>query len=459
MEDLIEWRDFEPSIIDRAKEENRAIFIFIYSKNSKLSERMQDEIFSNKDIANILNREFISIKIDRYIRVDLFKYYKEVYKLINRKESNEPLCIFATSEFEPFYAFGYLPLETRGNILGFRELLNSVVDRYKNEKDILVKNGREILSHLNRLDSKIQATKFDLDILTRTLIVHIDKLFDREYGGFGEEIKFLNSSVLDLMFCLGDSNIEKLALFTLREMANSKVFNRDSGIFYRYATREWNYATSQTLNYQNALLAKLYIRAYLISKESIYREVGELLLDNLKLEDITSLDAIVADGLLYGSILDSRYKNRAIQILDTLLDSRYKNRKLFHTSNVDGFLEDYAYLGSALLSAYRFSDNRDYLIFAQNILNLAIERFYKKGRWRFSDYIEVYEDIYDIDYPSSISVLLELMESIGEFVEENYSNIVFRTFEVNSYNLMRQPLSSPNMTKALLIYLRGDKRC
>jgi len=458
VKNLVEWNKFELSSFKRAKRQNRAVFIFICSKNSKLSKRMEREIFEDREIANILNSKFISIKIDRYIRPDLFKYYKGVYKLINRKESNEPLSIFATSTLEPFYAFGYLPKETRGNILGFRELLDTVIDKYRDERDILVKNGKEILFHLNRLDSKIQATKFDLNILNRTLKLHIDNLFDKEYGGFGDEIKFLNSSVLDLMLCL-DSDIAKLALFTLKQMANSKIFNREAKQFYRYGTREWGYATGETLNYQNALLAKVYIRAYTISKEYIYRDVAQLLLDSLELEDITSLNAMVADALLYGARLDSRYLTKATQILDTLLDSRYRGRELFHTSDIEGFLEDYAYFGLALLNGYRFSDTKEYLIFSQNILNIAIERFYKNGRWRFSNQIEVYEDIYDIDYPSSIAIILELMESIGEFVEEDYTNILFRSLELHSYNIMRQPLSSPNITKSLLIYLKGDKRC
>jgi len=116
---------------------------------------------------------------------------------------------------------------------------------------------------------------------------------------------------------------------------------------------------------------------------------------------LTSLDSIIADALLYGARFDSRYLTRALSILDTILSERYINRVLYHIDGIDGYLEDFAYLGLALLNSYRISGSKDYLIFSQNILNLAIETLYKGGRWRFSNRIELYEDIYDIDYPSS----------------------------------------------------------
>jgi len=453
---FVGWSSFDSLHLERAERKKRPIFIFIYSKKSKISQKMEEEIFNDKYIAEVLNRSFISIKVDRYIRADLFKFYRRVYKLINRKEANEPICIFTTSTLEPFYAFGYIPKESRSNILGFRELLETVLEKCQKERATLVENGREILEYLNKKESSIQATKFDLDILNKTLKLHIEKLFDKKYGGFGEEIKFLNSSVLNLMLCL-DDEVKDLALFTLRQMANGKIFN--SKYFYRYGTFDWDYATKESLDYQNALLAKVYIRAFEVSKDEFFKSIALKLLDNLELEDITSLDSMKIDAWLYGARFDSRYLTKATTLLDNILESRYINRELYRTKDIKGFLEDYAYFALSLLNAYRFSDNRDYLIFAQNILNLAIERFYESGRWRFSGEIELYEDIYDIDYPSSIATILELMEQIMEFVEEDYSAIIFKTLQYHSYNLMRQPLSSPNTTQALLLYLRGEYRC
>jgi len=449
---LIEWSSFN----SLPPNNNRAVFIFIHSKKSRLSLKMENEIFTDGRVADILNMEFTNIKIDRYIDTDLFKYYRNLYKLMNRRDGNEPICIFATESLEPFYATGYMPKSSRGDILGFRELLDIVLDKYRVERDTLIETGKEIIGHLNRKESKIQATKFDLNILNRTLKLHIEELFDKRYGGFGDEIKFLNSSVLDLMLSL-DGEERDLALFTLKSMAEGGIFN--SKWFYRYGTESWDYATSESLNYQNGLMAKVYIRAYEISKDSTFKDVATNILDNIEVEGLTSLDSIIADALLYGARFDSRYLTRALSILDTILSERYINRVLYHIDGIDGYLEDFAYLGLALLNSYRISGSGDYLIFSQNILNLAIETLYEGGRWRFSNRIELYEDIYDIDYPSSISIIVELMEQIMEFVEEDYSSIISRTLQINSYSLMRQPLSSPNLAKVLRVHLKGEKRC
>jgi len=169
---------------------------------------------------------------------------------------------------------------------------------------------------------------------------------------------------------------------------------------------------------------------------------------------ITSSNAIIIDTLFSASTIDNSYLSTAIKHIDRVLDEYYINGELYHTKNIKAFLEDYAYLGVALLKAYKITDNQEYLIISQTLLNRAIERFYEYGRWKFSiSDIEVYDDIYDLSYPSSISTILYLIEKISPLIEGDYRDILFKTLEMHSYNLMRQPLSSPKMTKVLLLYL------
>jgi len=455
----MEWSNFNSLSLNKAKQKDKPVFIFISSKYSKLSKKMEEEIFNDRKIANTLTTKFIPIRVDRYKESDLFKYYKRVYKLINRKETNEPICIFATSTLEPFYAFGYIPKETKDNTLGFMELLESVLEKYKNSKETLIEHGKEIIEHLNRKKNRVKATKFDLKILEKTINNHIENLFDREYGGFGEEIKFLNSSVLDLMLCLNKNTKEK-ALFTLKKMGEGGIFNRKDKKFYRYGLFNWEYATAETLEYQNSQMAKLYTRAYLLTKDEFYKKMAEDILDNITPVEITSLDSMIADSLIAGTILNSKYFNRGEEIADNILKDRFKNRQLYHTQNIKGFLEDYARVATMLLNIYKIERNEEYLVFAQNIINIAIEKFYDKGRWYYSlERVTIYEDIYDIDYPSPIATILEVMLDIMEFIKEDYTPIISRTLQLHSYNLMRQPLSFPNTTKVLILYLKKEKRC
>ncbi len=85
-------------------------------------------------------------------------------------------------------------------------------------------------------------------------------------------------------------------------------------------------------------MAKVYIRAYEISKDSTFKDVATNILDNIEVEGLTSLDSIIADALLYGARFDSRYLTRALSILDTILSERYINRVLYHIDGIDGYL-------------------------------------------------------------------------------------------------------------------------
>ena len=161
------------------------------------------------------------------------------------------------------------------------------------------------------------------------------------------------------------------------------------------------------------------------------------------------------EALFLASQYDDRYKSIAINTLETILDKNYPNHQLKHIHNINAFLEDYAYLGVALLTAYNITKNGRYIILSENILNQAIDRFYEHGRWKFakSD-IDVYDDIYDLTYPSPMATILLLAQEISSKIDSDYSQIIFKTIEINSYTLMRQPLSTPKMSKVLLKYLK-----
>jgi len=235
------------------------------------------------------------------------------------------------------------------------------------------------------------------------------------------------------------------------------------------------------MSYDNANLCSLYMRVYHTTKDKFYRdiaiEIAEFILrdmsdgtffysnalyndSNIEFVDrklITSWSAMVIDALLLVATVKKSYLDIAINSLDRLLEELYIDSKLYHTKTTEGFLEDYAYLGTALLSAYKSTQNPKYLILAENILNRAIEKFYKNGKWRFSNSeFKLYDDITDSTYPSALATITLLMQNISSFIQNSYTTYIFKTLEMNSYSLMRQPFSSPKMTKALLLYLKDD---
>ena len=482
---LVNWFPWGKESFQKAKDEKKPIFLSIGYSGSALCKKMKEESFNSKTIADLLNRNFISIKVDRDERVDIDRFYKKVYKLMNGQNCSSPISIFMSEDLEPFYSVAYIPTSPRGNVLGFQELLEVIIEKYKNDKDTLKEKGQEVLSYIESKYKKIEATRLNSTIL-KTINLHLDEVFDRENGGFGDTPKFLQISILNLILEYykinnQDKILSKLT-FTLENMANREIFDIKRGGFYRYANeKDWSNPRLEKMSYENANITSIYIEAYKITDNSLYRDIaiknidfiynyfykgslfGSNLIENrdgsIFIDDkvVTSFNAMIIDMLFLASTIDNRYLNIAVDALDTLLDRFYINGELYHTNNIIGFLEDYAYLGLALLRGYEVTSNQEYLVLTQSILNSAIDRFYNYGRWKFSNSdIVIYDEIYDIDYPSATSKILYLIERISPLVEGDYSHILFKTLEFNSYNLMRQPLSYPEMSRVLLLYLKDD---
>ena len=179
----------------------------------------------------------------------------------------------------------------------------------------------------------------------------------------------------------------------------------------------------------------------------------------------TSWSSMMIKSLFLLGTIDSKYQNRAIKSLDALLETMHIQGKLYHstlihkTPKVGAFLEDYAFLASALISAYSFTQDETYLIFAQKFANEALSEFYKNGVWKFSSgEFETKADIADNTYTSSVSVMIDVLLSLGTLLEdEKYTHFAFKTLEYNSYELGRKPIHYPYMLAQMFRYLKGDR--
>ena len=176
------------------------------------------------------------------------------------------------------------------------------------------------------------------------------------------------------------------------------------------------------------------------------------------------MSMMIKSLFLLGSI-DSSYKEKAIKSLDALLETMYLDGVLYHTTlihktpKIEAFLEDYAFLCAALISAYKYTQDELYLIHAQRFANKALEEFYKNGVWNFSvgEFITKAETA-DNTYTSSISIMVDVLLSLGSLLEdEKYTHFAFKTMEYNSYDLGRKPIYSPYLLKQMFRYLKGDR--
>ena len=178
----------------------------------------------------------------------------------------------------------------------------------------------------------------------------------------------------------------------------------------------------------------------------------------------TSWSAMMIESLFFLSNLDNNYKQKAIDALDALMQKLYINGVLYHTSliekepKVEAFLEDYAFLISALLAAYQSTGEDLYLIDAQRLTNKALEEFYNNSAWNFSTKEFVIKaETTDSTYTSSVSVMISNLLTLGMLLEDDkYTHFAFKTLEYNSYDLGRRPIYYPHMLKQMLRYLKKD---
>jgi len=178
---------------------------------------------------------------------------------------------------------------------------------------------------------------------------------------------------------------------------------------------------------------------------------------------LVSWNAMMIKSLFKAARTDSKYLKSAIKSLDKLLETMYINSQLFHSTligkepKIQAFLEDYAFLGETLIEAYESTLDETYLITATKLANSAIEKYYENGKWKFSrGEFETDADIYDSSYPSSVSTMISLLYSLSSLVDIVYKKFVFKTLEIYSYDVMRQPISTPKMSRMVIRYLKDD---
>ena len=479
----INWYPWGKEAFEKAKREKKAIFLSIGYSGSQWCEMMKSESFNQPSIIKLLNQNFINIKVDKDERTDIDKYYKNVYKLMNGQGCGSPISIFMTENREPFYTAAYIAPLPQGNVLGFEELVITVVEKYRNDKVTMVQKGKEILRYIHPNEEKIEATRLNIDILN-TIKLQTLEVLDKKDGGFGQAPKFPHTSTLNLILdayeMTKDKELLQAVLLTLKKMEVGNFHDKTDGGFYRYSNdKAWNIPRFEKTAYDNAHLSAIYLRAYQITGDNFYKITAfktiDFMLNKMSTDRlfyansvtkndgfdftdkkiITSWNAMMIDTLFKASLIDKKYYERAVHTLETLLEQRFINGQLFHTQNIKAFLEDYAYLGTALLSAYRVTEQEEYLILAETLSNRAIEQFYQYGKWKFSNHgLTLYDDMYDVLYPSAMSTMVALLHDISFLIESDYNQLVFKTLEMNSYELMRHPLSSPKMAQVLVRHLK-----
>lgn len=276
---LFDWYPWCDEAFEKAKSENKPIFISIGYCSCHWSHVMEHEVFENKTIATFMNTHFVCIKVDRDERPDIDKHFQALHQLLNRRIGGWPLSIFCTPHNKPFYAATYIPPYARDRMIGFEELCSVILKKISENDEKLFENADEIVQHLKSSSIPTQATVLDLKIVS-LFIQQADYNFDTQNGGFSSSPKFPHISTLETLLYIerlnGDARARTMLMQTLDNMALGGMYDHIDGGFFRYSTDPaWLIPHFGKTGYDNALLCALYTNAALTYKNDFYDSISK----------------------------------------------------------------------------------------------------------------------------------------------------------------------------------------
>ena len=274
----VAWFPWGEAALEKARRENKPLFISIGYFTCHWCHVMARESFSNPAIARLLNEHFVAIKIDREQRPDLDGAYLQYVQLTNGR-AGWPLSVWATPAGEPFLGGTYYPPTSSPGRTGFTELLQSIAGLWSTDEADIRSTARQAVGMLMAQARSVRPVKLDNSPVTAAREEY-HALFDELQGGFGPAPKFPQPA--RLLFLLEDTEpvSRDMALFTLERMAAGGIHDRLGGGFHRYAVDfEWRLPHFEKMLYDQALIARACLVAWRDTRRTLFADVARDILD------------------------------------------------------------------------------------------------------------------------------------------------------------------------------------
>ena len=269
----VDWYPWGREAFDRAKKENKPIFLSIGYSTCHWCHVMERESFENKDIAALLNKYFIAIKVDRERRPDVDETYMIATQIIT-KGGGWPNSLFLTPDLKPFFAGTYFPKEV------FGRLLKEVGKQWQENEKALIADGESIFRVINEiLTRRVAAQGMTSDVLLKAGRI-IMRNADVFYGGFDTSPKFPNEPILMFLLQLAAGHGDKKALETVTRtldyMLDGGIHDHVGGGFHRYATDNlWRVPHFEKMLYNQAQMVRVLLQAYRLTGKKRYARAAE----------------------------------------------------------------------------------------------------------------------------------------------------------------------------------------
>ena len=278
----VDWHPWSQEAFDKAKTEDKPIFLSIGYSSCHWCHVMEKECFDDEEVAQLLNASFVCIKVDREERPDLDAAYMAVCQAMGRS-CGWPLNVMLTPRKNPFFAASYIPKLSGRGLTGLMELVPQVMQIWKMRRGELDIVGADIKSRVEALEARIPEKELGADVLKDAY----EKLaldFDGEHGGFGRAPKFPRPH--DMLFLLrywkrsSERNALVMVEKTLRQMRLGGIFDQLGFGFHRYSTdAEWLLPHFEKMLYDQAMLALAYAEAYQATGAGKFKLTAKEILD------------------------------------------------------------------------------------------------------------------------------------------------------------------------------------
>lgn len=290
----VDWYPWSQEAFDKARKENKPIFLSIGYSTCHWCHVMERESFENDAVAKLLNDGFICIKVDREERPDVDKTYM-AFVQATTGGGGWPMTVFLTPDLKPFFGGTYFPPEDADGLPGLKRLLGRVHEKWAKDHEKIVESAEEMTKTIRDAvaTQPKQGGVIGLNILTRGYEQYkVD--YDEERGGFGTAPKFPRPVVLNFLLHYHQRTADPAALDmtlrTLQAMARGGMHDQLAGGFHRYSTdAQWFLPHFEKMLYDQAQLASVYLDACQITHEPLYANVAKDILDYV-LRDMAGKD-------------------------------------------------------------------------------------------------------------------------------------------------------------------------
>jgi len=297
----VNWYPWSNIAFEKAKIEDKPIFLSIGYSSCHWCHVMERESFEDLETAEILNKNFVSIKVDREERPDIDSVYMAAIQMISGS-GGWPASIFMNYKGAPFYAGTYFPKFDHNNIPAFKSVLAKIIEIYHNNRSSIDEHSNIVMDGLRKYFNNIQSSEIQINNIYQTIKNQINKTFDFEKGGFGNFPKFPETSKLEILYMLGKKykakNWYDMGQLTLGAMINGGIYDQLKGGFARYSTdRDWKIPHFEKMLYDNALLLSTLATSYKVTKNkeimSIIKETFKFLEEEMQFDNLyfSSIDA------------------------------------------------------------------------------------------------------------------------------------------------------------------------